>query len=578
VDSSVPTLTVDCSALKSCHTNNADALADVLAHSSATDGCDGTIAPTAAVTGGTTCNPVITVTATDRCGNTATKTCTARVDSSSPSINCPADKELQCGESTATSNTGMATAQDGCGSATVSYSDLVSPGCGGSKVIARTWTATDACGNSVSCVQRINLRDTTPPSITCRAVQVCTYSQGGWSGGGSPAQLLASNYTTIFPQGVTLGIYNPANGDAAPNGLYWQPNATGLAALQVAFSVGGGSSTEITHDAINPTDTYGANGLGRQTLALICNIAFNTAGLTSGSPNDFGSLIYAEPGDSLSGKTVSQILEIANRALAGLGLPAGYDFSSLAALVNDLNLSFHDCTVTSFATSYLSSPSIVLQCPSQVPPPDPSLVSASDTCSSVTLSVLPDIISDQTCPSRYTITRVWVVRDACGNTSTCSYKMVVNDTTAPTLACKPDRSVPTGQAWDFDTPVAADNCGAVTVRVLSTVTNVAGQNTFVATRTWEAVDACGNTNTCQQTITFTNTAPPVLELHWIRPGWLQLRWAAAAVGFQLQACDRLTSPNWSDVAQTPVVTNGFNTVEFMPTVQQNFYRLRKSAP
>ena len=35
--------------------------------------------------------------------------------------------------------------------------------------ITRTWTASDACGNSASCNQSIPIDDATPPSITCPA-------------------------------------------------------------------------------------------------------------------------------------------------------------------------------------------------------------------------------------------------------------------------------------------------------------------------------------------------------------------------------------------------------------------------
>src|SRR5205814_9391762 len=56
---------------------------------------------------------------------------------------------------------------DGCGRVTVSYADQVTNNCGGTKVIARTWTATDLCGNIASCVQTITVRDTTPPTIIC---------------------------------------------------------------------------------------------------------------------------------------------------------------------------------------------------------------------------------------------------------------------------------------------------------------------------------------------------------------------------------------------------------------------------
>src|ERR1019366_8303576 len=59
-----------------------------------------------------------------------------------------------------------ATAQDNWGKVTISYSDAVTSGCGGTKVIAGAWTATDLCGNSTSAVQTITVHDTTAPSLT----------------------------------------------------------------------------------------------------------------------------------------------------------------------------------------------------------------------------------------------------------------------------------------------------------------------------------------------------------------------------------------------------------------------------
>src|SRR5262249_56608480 len=62
--------------------------------------------------------------------------------------------------------TGRATAQDDCGTVTVSYSDSVTNLCAGTKVIARTWTALDYCGNSTNAVQTIVVQDITPPTLT----------------------------------------------------------------------------------------------------------------------------------------------------------------------------------------------------------------------------------------------------------------------------------------------------------------------------------------------------------------------------------------------------------------------------
>jgi uncharacterized repeat protein (TIGR03803 family) len=56
-------------------------------------------------------------------------------------------------------------------------------------------------------------------------------------------------------------------------------------------------------------------------------------------------------------------------------------------------------------------------------------------------------------------------------------------------------------AWSFDPPTALDACCGtnVTITVLNTVTNAIFPQ--VITRTWQATDCCGNTNTCSQTVT-----------------------------------------------------------------------------
>ena len=62
-----------------------------------------------------------------------------------------------------------ATASDNCtGNPTITFSDVETPGsCPQERTITRTWTATDASGNSSSCVQTITVVDTTAPVVTC---------------------------------------------------------------------------------------------------------------------------------------------------------------------------------------------------------------------------------------------------------------------------------------------------------------------------------------------------------------------------------------------------------------------------
>src|SRR5207249_12034754 len=100
--------------------------------------------------------------ATDDCGNTST--CVQRItvrDTAPPALTAPPDMVLDCpATDTSTNVTGAAVAPDGCGgSVKVYYSDVVNNGCGATKVISRTWTATDNSGNSTNVVQTITIRD-----------------------------------------------------------------------------------------------------------------------------------------------------------------------------------------------------------------------------------------------------------------------------------------------------------------------------------------------------------------------------------------------------------------------------------
>jgi hypothetical protein len=101
---------------------------------------------------------------TDPCN--LSKTCTQLItlrDREAPDIDCPRDRNISCRESTDPDNTGWATATDNCGSAEdiqITYSDVVIGrlDCTANGTIRRTWRATDACGNTSTCEQRINVR------------------------------------------------------------------------------------------------------------------------------------------------------------------------------------------------------------------------------------------------------------------------------------------------------------------------------------------------------------------------------------------------------------------------------------
>ena len=83
-------------------------------------------------------------------------------DNTPPTINAGEDMTIECGNPIPAPSH---IASDNCGGVDVTLSITTPSGCGNTKVITRTCTATDQCGNTATDVQVITIVDTTPPTI-----------------------------------------------------------------------------------------------------------------------------------------------------------------------------------------------------------------------------------------------------------------------------------------------------------------------------------------------------------------------------------------------------------------------------
>lgn len=136
---------------------------------------------------GCTHTRTFTVTADDGNGNTSScdVTFTWTDDTTGPMITCPEDVDLTCDncdeEALDPENTGYATTSDNCtatGDIVIDWDDEVSGTC--PKIITRTWTAEDACGNVSSCTQII---ECLPPSaVTSSSLCMFNFNCGGDAG------------------------------------------------------------------------------------------------------------------------------------------------------------------------------------------------------------------------------------------------------------------------------------------------------------------------------------------------------------------------------------------------------------
>src|SRR5205814_8553659 len=157
-------------ALPVSSTNNCSA-APSFAQATATDKCDNnpTLTPSDVTTPGS-CAGNYTVTrtwtATDACGNSSTAAQTINVHDVTPPViaSLPAPSTISC---PAVPNFAQATATDACdNNPALTHADVTTPGsCAGNYSVTRNWTATDACGNSSTAAQTINVHDVTPPVI-----------------------------------------------------------------------------------------------------------------------------------------------------------------------------------------------------------------------------------------------------------------------------------------------------------------------------------------------------------------------------------------------------------------------------
>jgi hypothetical protein len=175
----------------------------------------------------------------------------------------------------------------------------------------------------------------------------CTYSKGGYAGNGFPGSIFATNYTSIFPAGLTIGI----NDGAGPrHHIVFTSDVTGMDAIRdFMTSPAGGASTALLSDQVDPHVTS-SGSLATQVVSLSLNVQFSG---TASMPAGFGDLKLKDTGTSLDGATVSTILAIANNALGGAGLPSGYTFGQLNDLITDLNESFDNCAASEWAKAHL---------------------------------------------------------------------------------------------------------------------------------------------------------------------------------------------------------------------------------
>src|SRR5512136_890009 len=157
----------------------------------------------------------------------------------------------------------------------------------------------------------------------------------------------------------------------------------------------------------------------------------------------------------------------------------------------------------------------MVSCGGDVPVASIAAVTATDNCPGVVTITVADQTTAGNCPNRFTVTRTWTATDVCGNASSTSQTITVDDQTAPVITGTP-AAITVSCAGDV--PVASiaavtatDNCpGVVTITVADQTTAGNCPNRFTVTLTWAATNVCGNASSTSQTITVDDQTAPVI--------------------------------------------------------------------
>ncbi|MGB1481613.1 MAG: T9SS type A sorting domain-containing protein, partial [Flavobacteriales bacterium] len=447
----------------------------------ASDNCqDVTVMPASSTADGD-CPHSYTITrswsVSDDCGNSTSHTQTITVqDTTAPELIIPADYTAECSDEHSLDD---ASATDNCGEVTITEVADTTYSCTYSYVVTRTFTAADECGNSSTATQTITIQDTTAPVIS----------------GDVEVLIACEDYDSEVAHATSTD------------------NCGNVTLTWTDTQVSGGCVLPIGQYVRNytATDECGNSSTFEQILTLTDETAptfdFVPADYTVECSDEM-PMEDATASDNCSGATVTVSTETIEGAC-----PQSYQIvRTFTATDNCDNSTTATQTITVQDTTApaLTIPAdYTVECSDDMPMDD---ASATDNCGEVTIDEVQEIIEGD-CAGNYTITREFTATDECGNSTTLTQTITVEDTTAPEFTSVPaDYTVECSDDMPMDDATASDNCGEVTIDVMSETTAGDCTGNFTITRTFTATDDCGNSSTATQTITVQDTTAPELTI------------------------------------------------------------------
>lgn len=368
---------------------------------------------------------------------------------------------------------------ENCSSVTTSQVPIAGSTISGAVITNVFYTATDLSGNSETCIMDIITADTTSPNlVTCPSDMTvstnsssCDYEVVDFSSG-------------VFATDNCSSVFNITQSEVV--GSLLTAGATYPIILTIADDAGNSStcSFDITvEDNVAPDLNCPVN----PTVPVNSSCQYVIPSYDT----------VVNPTDNCGGITFTQT-PVAGTVISGVGTT-----QSVSLFAEDAEGNQSSC---SFTVTLADTTSPVVTCPGtqsvtitgncQYDVPDLSaLATFSDLCdASPSYAQSPSIGTTVSGIIDVTVT----ITDASGNTSTCSVQTQPDDVTPPVITC-PSDTANCDDTFTYNTPVATDDCGIVTI-AQTDASGLASGDSFpegVTTLEYTATDEVGNTTTCE---------------------------------------------------------------------------------
>jgi len=433
--------------------------------------------------------------ATDACGNTSDTMTQVIVinDDVKPVITADFTGEINIQCLTDLPAAPTPTATDNCDESIQPVYTETGAGSACDSTITRTWTFTDASGNSDFVTQTIHIKDNTAP------VLVGTAANANISCAKDIPAIANITATDNCDQHIAVQYSQTTSDSTAVNKYtlirkWWATDACGNTSDVI-------TQTIIVNDDIKPSIT--ANFDKAINIQCLRDIPAVPAPVATDNCDESLQPVYTETG------TGSACDSTITRTWTFTDASGNSDFVTQVIHIKDTIAPVLIGTTSNALTGSIST--VYVSAPDKIPAP--AIFDASDNCNGRLPARYDESIINRICADKYTVVRKWWAADACGNVSdTFTQVIVVNDDIKPVITANFEKEINIQciqQVPAIPTPTAMDNSSGNIAAVYSEVTN---GNTYdsTITRRWTFTDACGNNDFVTQTIHIKDITAPVL--------------------------------------------------------------------